>query len=97
MTAEKHSDTITEEFILQRRDALKSLQGDGTKYRAASGERFNTDEPVHRFVDVVRHAQLIQQARDAGDFAEADRQRQRTVSTGLRVRQDKDFTEVEER
>ena len=40
---------------------------------APAGASFDEFDPIHQEADSLRHAQWIQAARDAGDYAEADR------------------------
>ncbi len=68
-----------------------------TEYRAESGEVFDASDPIHKQTDVMRMAQWIQMARDAGDYQRSDSLRAQVTSWGMEVRQNKQAVTVTER
>ena len=65
---------------------------DALTYTAQSGEVFSASDPVHAETDVKRYAQTVQAARDAKDWALADKMRSHYISIGDLIEQGKDWT-----
>ena len=67
---------------------------DAMTYTAQSGEVFCASDPVHAQTDVKRYAQTVQAARDAKDWALADKMRNHYISIGVLIEQGKDWTKA---